>query len=99
MSTGGGDVSNVSASGEQNLVKATPPYGPDHMMSTAMTQFADTVSKDSDGQLAFEHYFADSLVKQPEVATSLDGGVIDLGYLGMAYTPASFPIDAWASQL
>ncbi|MGP6173661.1 C4-dicarboxylate TRAP transporter substrate-binding protein [Corynebacterium sp. A21] len=99
MSTDSGDVSNASASGEQTLVKANPPYGPDHMMSTAMTQFADIVSKDSDGQLAFEHYFADSLVKQPEVATSLDGGVIDLGYLGMAYTPASFPIDAWAAQL
>ncbi|WP_231587581.1 C4-dicarboxylate TRAP transporter substrate-binding protein [Corynebacterium comes] len=64
-----------------------------------MTQFGDVVTESSDGELTFEHYFADALVKQPEVATSLTGGVIDLGYLGMAYTPASFPIDAWASQL
>ncbi|AGS35355.1 hypothetical protein B841_09410 [Corynebacterium maris DSM 45190] len=64
-----------------------------------MTQFGDVVTETAEGQVAFEHFFADSLVRQPEVATSLAGGVIDLGYLGMAYTPASFPIDSWASQL
>lgn len=97
---GGGLAAEGSADpGATVMVKANPPYGPDHMMSTAMTQFGDVVSEASNGELTFEHYFADSLVKQPEVATSLTGGVIDLGYLGMAYTPASFPIDAWAAQL
>lgn len=98
--TSGGDVpAETLATGEQTAVKANPPYGPDHMMSTAMTTFADVVTESSGGQLVFDHYFADSLVKQPEVATSLDAGVIDLGYLGMAYTPAAFPLDAWAGQI
>lgn len=81
------------------VVEANPPYGPEHMMSTAMTQFGDLVTEKSDGSMSFEYYFADSLLKQPEVAPSLNSGVIDLGYLGMAYTPAAFPVDAWASQL
>lgn len=95
----GGTAAEGSSSGESTVVNANPPYGPEHMMSTAMTQFGDVVTEASNGELTFEYFFADSLVKQPEVATSLNGGVIDLGYLGMAYTPASFPIDAWASQL
>lgn len=99
LTEGGQSAEGSGVSGESTVVKANPPYGPDHMMSTAMTNFGDVVTESSNGELTFEHYFADSLVKQPEVATSLTGGVIDLGYLGMAYTPASFPIDAWASQL
>lgn len=99
LSEGGQAQEGDPASGSHVVVKANPPYGPDHMMSTAMTQFGDVVAESSGGELSFEYFFGDSLVKQPEVATSLTGGVIDLGYLGMAYTPASFPIDAWSSQL
>ena len=99
LNEGGQAAEGSPVAGESIVVKANPPYGPDHMMSTAMTQFGDVVTEASNGELTFEHFFADSLVKQPEVATSLTGGVIDLGYLGMAYTPASFPIDAWASQM
>lgn len=98
MSTAENASADTAADGAV-VVKANPPYGPDHMMSKAMTEFGEVATEDSNGELQFEHFFADSLVKQPEVATSLEGGVIDLGYLGMAYTPASFPIDAWASQL
>lgn len=99
LSEGSSAAEGSAAAGESVVVKANPPYGPEHMMSTAMTKFGDVVSEDSNGELSFEYFFADSLVKQPEVATSLASGVIDLGYLGMAYTPASFPIDAWAAQL
>lgn len=99
LASAGEGASDAAGTAGQTSVKANPPYGPEHMMSTAMTQFADVVTEESGGQLVFEHFFADSLVSQPEVATSLDGGVIDVGYLGMAYTPASFPVDAWASQI
>jgi TRAP-type C4-dicarboxylate transport system substrate-binding protein len=99
MASSGGGTADAAGTAGQTTVKANPPYGPDHMMSTAMTQFADAVTKESNGQLVFDHFFADSLVSQPDVATSLDSGVIDLGYLGMAYTPASFPLDAWASKI
>lgn len=94
QSDGGSAVADA-----QVVVKANPPYGPEHMMSKGMTDFGDFITEESGGEIGFEYFFADSLVKQPEVATSLNGGVIDLGYLGMAYTPASFPVDAWASQL
>src|SRR5699024_6760604 len=71
LNEGGRAVEGSQAADESIVVKANPPYGPDHMMSTAMTQFGDVVTEASNGELTFEHFFADSLVKQPEVATSL----------------------------
>lgn len=104
---GGGGMANAGEDGSSaegtdtgtTTVKGNPPYGPDHIMSKALTDYSDVVAEASNGSLTFEQYFADSLVKQPEVATSLDAGIVDLAYLGMAYTPSDFPADAWASQL
>src|SRR5699024_11468407 len=70
LNEGGQAAEGSPATGESIVVKANPPYGPEHMMSTALTQFGDVVNEDSNGEMTYEQLFADYLVKQPEVSTS-----------------------------
>lgn len=91
--------SPVSDEADTVVLRADGSYSPEHLMGRGILGFADATETASNNQIEFEMYFGDSLVTQTEIGRSLPAGVLDLGYLGMAYTPAEFPADNWASNL
>ncbi|MGF9660483.1 hypothetical protein AAIH25_01285 [Arthrobacter crystallopoietes] len=99
LSACGGSGAGASAGGQDVTVNASAPYGPDHVFSKGMVAFGDAVTEASDGSVSFDWNYGDSVVKQPDLAAALSDGIMDIGFVGPAFTPAEFPADAWASRL
>lgn len=96
---GSGSTSSAGGPEQEVTVAASAPYGPDHIFTKAMVAFGDAATEASNGSMAFEWNYGDSVVKQPELAAALSDGIMDVGFVGPAFTPADFPVDGWASRL
>lgn len=84
---------------EAVTLKVATLYGPENWQTEAMKTYTDAVVEASDGELAFEYYYGDSLVTADGMASGLRDGVIDIANIVPTYTPADFPVDEWASGL
>lgn len=84
---------------EQVTLKVGTVYGPDSWQSTAVAAYAEAVTEASDGKIAFEFFWGDTLLSAAELPGGLSDGVIDVAAFLPVYTPAEFPIDTWAGGL
>jgi len=96
---GTGPASSDGGAAPTVQITGSTGYPQTHPNSLGLVEWADSVTESSDGRLSFEWYYGDSLVALPDNASALDDGLIDVGYIVPAYTPAEFPADAWASRI
>lgn len=84
---------------EPVIAKGSALYSPGHILADSMVRYGEAVTAASDGNVQFEWFYSDSLVKPTEIAVSLADGILDIAYVTPAYTPANFPADKWVSLL
>lgn len=94
-SSGSGSASGI----ESTTLKVATMYGPENWQTLAMQEYTDAITASTDGAITFEYFYGDALLGSDELASGLKDGIIDLATFVPTYTAASFPTDAWASDL
>ena len=74
-------------------------YAPGHNFADSIMAYGESVTEASDGNIDFEWFFGDALAKPPEMPDSLADGIVNIGYVTPAYSPADFTIDGWVSLM
>ncbi|MDR5654798.1 hypothetical protein [Ruixingdingia sedimenti] len=70
-------------------------YGPESWFTWPMAAFTERTG----GKVAFEYYYAGSLVPAKDLASDLGSGLFEFGFVLGAYDPVRFPVDQWQGSL
>lgn len=67
-------------------------FPPPSRQSTVLEEFCREVEKRTNGQVRFEYYAGESLLKSTEMFEGILTGITDIGYSHVEYTPGRMPV-------
>ena len=73
--------------------------GPDVYTSKPIIEYTEAVTEATEGKIEFEFFYGNSLLPIDELAIGLRDGLVDLAIVIPSYSPATFPLDTWVSEL
>lgn len=88
-----GEDDSTEASGDAEFtIRFSSIFGPESGLQQQLDWYMDEVEKRTDGRVAFERFYAASLLGASETLAGIAEGRAEAGYLVPAYAPADLPL-------